>query len=253
MNAATGFTRIAQDQPVAVLVDGENISADNATLILDAARTLGPIGVRRVYGNVGRLPAWEAAPGFTAIHTQSNKNSADMRLTVDAMDLFLRADVRSFLLASSDGDFTHLATYLRDSGAHVTGLGAIAAGTSFKAACHRFVAIDAPPAAPPQPPSLAAMKNHLIAALKARPRAEGLAIADINPLMRQLHPICIADHPVGSWRAFLGLYPELFAFDPKGPRARVRLRKPAPAPVTAPSSAATPPSPPRQSAAAPAQ
>lgn len=251
MNAATGFTRIGEDQPVAVLVDGENISADHAALILDTARTLGPIGVRRVYGNLGRIPAWEATPGFTAIHTQSSKNSADMRLTVDAMELFLRVGVRGFLLASSDGDFTHLATYLRDEGAHVTGLGTAAAGPGFKAACHHFVEIDTIPAASVPPPTSEAIRDHLIAALKARPRGEGLPIAEINPLMRQIHPICIADHKAGSWRAFLGLYPDLFACDPKGPKARVRLRKPAP--VTAPSSAAIPPSPPRQSAAAPAQ
>ncbi|GHF66001.1 NYN domain-containing protein [Seohaeicola zhoushanensis] len=222
MNAATGFARIRQDLAVAVLVDGENICADHAGQIGKAAEALGPVGVRRVYGNVARLAAWEAIAGFTPVHVAAAKNSADLRLTVDAMDLFLRAGYRHFLLASSDGDFTHLATYLRDNGAHVAGLGAERASLAFRAACHAFTTCDAAPL-PVAPQTARSRTEKRVVAMLRAAGDSGLCLSQIGHRMLNEHGTSSSSLPERSWHGYLAARPHLFRCDPRGSTARVRL------------------------------
>ncbi len=48
-----------QSIAVALLIDGENLSAEHSATLLDVAANAGRIVVRRVYGDANLLAAWE--------------------------------------------------------------------------------------------------------------------------------------------------------------------------------------------------
>ncbi|MFN3643518.1 MAG: NYN domain-containing protein [Gemmobacter sp.] len=142
MTEAMGaFTAAAmRDEPrLALLVDGENLPHAFAEQILARAAAHGALPVRRVYGNMTRLAAWEAAPGFRPVHTGTGKNSADMMLVIEAMALVHAGGLDGVAIASSDRDFTHLAHHLRERGLIVIGIGTAFAPEAFRKACTRFI------------------------------------------------------------------------------------------------------------------
>src|SRR3954469_4289996 len=56
--------------------------------------------------------------------TQTGKNSADIRMVVDAMDLsWSKSHVDTFVIVSGDSDFSPLVSKLKENGKHVIGLG----------------------------------------------------------------------------------------------------------------------------------
>ena len=55
---------------------------------------------------------------------QSGKNSADIRLCVDAMDLaYSKEHINTFVIVSGDSDFSPLVSKLKENGKHVIGMG----------------------------------------------------------------------------------------------------------------------------------
>ncbi|MDZ7906226.1 MAG: NYN domain-containing protein [Cypionkella sp.] len=138
-----------------LLVDGENIPQSLAGQIILKTRHFGRAMVQRVYGDMARLTDWEKTPSFEAVHTSRAKNSADMRICIDAMDLVHRGGVGRVVIVSSDRDFTHLAQNLRAKGCEVVGMGMAHAAASFRFACSQFIELAAeqakPSAAKPAP------------------------------------------------------------------------------------------------------
>lgn len=116
--------------PLAVLIDGENISADLAVHILAMAGNVGYVSIRRVYGNWSHptlIPWRTIAPHYSfqliqAAHPISGKNATDITLTVDAMEL-LAQGIRHFCLASGDSDYIPLIRRLREKHCFVLGIG----------------------------------------------------------------------------------------------------------------------------------
>ena len=135
--------------PVAVLIDGENISAEFAVHILAAAGNFGGVTIRRVYGNWNHpsLVSWQTAAhhyGFQTIHHAhpvTGKNAADIALTIDALDLLYQG-LRHFCLASSDTDFIPLVRRLRESGGVVLGIGKPGTREELKNAYNAFPTTD---------------------------------------------------------------------------------------------------------------
>lgn len=73
--------------------------------------------------------------------TRAGKNSADMRLVIDALELcYAREHIDTFVIASGDSDFVPLASKLRENDKYVIGLG-VKNSTSpiFVKACDEFV------------------------------------------------------------------------------------------------------------------
>lgn len=136
MTIATSTTAPAAPK-VALLIDGENISATFATTIMTEVRKLGDPAIRRVYGKADHVAAWDAE-GFRLMQTRPGKNAADLLLSIEAMTLALRDGITAFAIASSDGDFVYLATQLREIGVTVLGLGEEKAPTAFRNSCSRF-------------------------------------------------------------------------------------------------------------------
>ena len=72
----------------------------------------------------------------------TGKNATDSALIIDAMDILYAGNVEGFCIVSSDGDFTRLASRLRESGMEVIGMGENKTPKSFKAACSLFTNIE---------------------------------------------------------------------------------------------------------------
>jgi len=131
-------TDSASKVTVALLVDGENISATHAATILKEAEKAGYPVLRRVYGKAEHIAAWDAE-GFRLVPTRPGKNAADLLLSIEAMTLALRDGFGTLVIATSDGDFVYLATQLRELGNTVIGLGEGKAPKPFRTACSHFI------------------------------------------------------------------------------------------------------------------
>ncbi len=146
---------------LAVLIDAENIPARIADELFAAIVEHGEPIVRRIYGDFSdpRLSGWHRALARHALTAQqqftvaSGKNAADIALVIDAMDLLHAGTVEGFCLVTDDGDFTRLATRIREQGLDVFGYGGPQAATGFRDACRSFVVLDMPatPALPRLP------------------------------------------------------------------------------------------------------
>lgn len=88
------------------------------------------------------------------------RNSADIALTIRAMDLLAAEVFRSFLLVSSDCDFAPLALRIRRSGLAVYGMGEAKSGSAWRNSCTTFFELAGkrqlnPAAAPSATPAAA--------------------------------------------------------------------------------------------------
>ena len=138
----------AQTPRLAILFDAENVSSTVVSPLLSRLQTHRFVTLKRAYGDWGNLHGgWRTVLldyGIQAIHTPNyavGKNSADILLTIDAMDL-LHQQVSWFCIVSNDSDFTPLVQRLIGGGARVIGFGSRRAAQSFINACHRFIVLE---------------------------------------------------------------------------------------------------------------
>ena len=135
---------------LAVLIDADNTSAKWADAIFEEIATLGEASVRRIYGDFSgpQLRGWEKKLARLALipHQQfaytKGKNSSDIALVIDAMDLMHTGRFDGFVLISSDSDFARLASRLREQGLQVFGIGRRNTPEAFRKACKRFIFIE---------------------------------------------------------------------------------------------------------------
>lgn len=234
-------------QTICILTDGDNISAGYGADILKAAASEGEILISRVYSDAGKPTGWAAKPGFRLIHSASGKNSADILIAIDAMELRLTREIDTFILASSDGDFCHLATRLREYGARVIGMGESKAPETYRLACSKFILLKKPEAKvapppksptpqkkaspPPQSPlSVADQQIHAIFQSEGS-SPEGLLLATIAVRMHQIYDLKISTLPEKNWRNYFSARPDLYRLGPKGANCRVSLQPPSKSPA----------------------
>jgi hypothetical protein len=147
-------------------------------------RIAGPSDVLGVYGNVSLIPGWQETPGFRVIHSGTVRNSADMLLVVDAMDLALSDRFRTFPIASSDGDFAHVAWRLRDRGRRVIGVGERNAPETFRAACSAFEPLAEPRALDLPVSAVAPLDAQIRSVIACNSRnGQGVRINDLSHLI----------------------------------------------------------------------
>lgn len=215
-------------QPVAVLVDGDNISGKHAASILSIAAKYGETSVVRAYLDAKLASDWHVSIGYRLVHAGTGKNAADILLALDAMELILSRGMKCFIIATSDGDFTHLALRLREYGATVIGVGEAKAPQSFRATCSNFVEIQTPQAlkvVPRIPAGVTDMDQKIRAIIAVHSKkGAGMRITELAPKMHVQHGIRISTFPEKTWRSYLQARPALFDLDPRGPEAMVRFR-----------------------------
>ena len=135
---------------LAVLIDADNTAAKWADAIFEEIATLGEASVRRIYGDFSgpHLRGWERKLAGLAVipHQQfaytKGKNSSDITLVIDAMDLMHTGRFEGFVLVSSDSDFARLASRLREQGLQVFGIGKMNTPEAFRKACKRFIFVE---------------------------------------------------------------------------------------------------------------
>ena len=134
------------EKQVAVLIDGDNISAKYAESIKQEALQYGNIKVFRLYGSVNSpntkrwypvMPKQGIMP-VLQISYASGKSIADQALTIDVMDLLHSDSIDIFCIASSDSDFTKLVYRLKESGKIVIGMGESKTKEALAKACDEF-------------------------------------------------------------------------------------------------------------------
>ncbi|MDA1094397.1 MAG: NYN domain-containing protein [Acidobacteria bacterium] len=128
------------DSNLAVFCDFENIALGvrdakltkfDMGLVLERLLLKGSIVAKKAYCDWDRYkefkpPMHEAAFELIEIpHTrQSGKNSADIRMVVDALDLcYTKAHIDTFVIVSGDSDFSPLVSKLRENAKAVIGIG----------------------------------------------------------------------------------------------------------------------------------
>lgn len=139
-----------EDKKFAILIDSDNISAKYISAIMDEMMNHGIATYRRIYGDWTSTQAksWKsqlAENSLMPMQQFSNtvgKNSTDSALIIDAMDILYTGHVDGFCIVSSDGDFTRLASRLRESGMQVIGMGEEKTPRSFRNACSRFITLE---------------------------------------------------------------------------------------------------------------
>jgi hypothetical protein len=210
-------------------VDGENIHADHADAIRRIAMENGCPDVLRVYGNATLLPGWQLAWGFRLIHSGTGKNAADVLLAIDAVELVLQHTFSTVLIATSDGDFTHLALRLREWGLHVIGAGEAKAPPTFRGACTSFIQLGVENKTVVEKVddriAISALDRTIRDVIAAHSRkGQGMRIAALSSVMRTQHQFQIGTCGEGNWRAYLLARPLLYELDPRGPDAKVRFK-----------------------------
>lgn len=132
---------------LAVLIDADNASAEIVDGLFEEIAKIGEASVRRIYGDfskphsngwAARLSSHAIVPHHQPAYTRG-KNSADITLVIDAMDLLHSGRFEGFCLVSSDSDFTRLASRIREEGLDVYGFGEQKTPESFRQACRRFI------------------------------------------------------------------------------------------------------------------
>jgi len=135
---------------IAILIDADNTQLQKLDAIMTEVSTHGRIVVKRAYGNFKKrnLAKWENEIKRLGIKAEqqfdyvSGKNATDMALVIDAMDLLSSNAFDSFVIVSSDSDFTPLAIRLHESGANIVGIGVQTTPESFRNACDDFLFLE---------------------------------------------------------------------------------------------------------------
>jgi uncharacterized LabA/DUF88 family protein len=144
-----------------LLIDGENLDSKYAGDLMERASALGTFVTKRIYGqrDNARMIKWDtllAEHGLTKVDVSKisrEKDSADFKLVVEAMDMLHGRQLDGFCVASSDGDFSALADRVRANALAFYGFGEKKAPAPYKARCTRFVELDpAKKAAAPSTP-----------------------------------------------------------------------------------------------------
>jgi uncharacterized protein (TIGR00288 family) len=154
------MTSSADTTNLALFCDFENIALGvrdaryaqfDINRVLERLLLKGSIVVKKAYCDWERYKEFKAGmhqAGFELIEIphvkQSGKNSADIRMVVDALDLcYTKPHVETFVIISGDSDFSPLVSKLRENDKGVIGIG-VKNSTSdlLTASCDEFIFYD---------------------------------------------------------------------------------------------------------------
>ena len=199
---------------LAVFIDFENLALGfkdrqgrfDIKLVLKRLLEQGKIVAKRAYADWSRFGTYTGSLHESAIElieipkrSQTGKNSADIRLCVDAMDLAYSKDhIDTFVIVSGDSDFSPLVSKLKELGKHVIGLGMVDSTSALlRDNCDEFIYYEDLS----QPPTKVALRagvtenkqnafTLLFEALVAlrRNNREILGASHIKDTIRRVHP-----------------------------------------------------------------
>lgn len=146
----------------ALFIDAENLSARHSSYILNIAEQYGNPLIRKIYADwtQSSVKSWIDVVKDCALQPVqqfnfiSGKNSSDIALAMDVIELCKERDIKTVILASSDSDFTALALKLRNYGVSTIGIGKVHTNNCLKAACEEFFLLPDVNTAPVKPVEL---------------------------------------------------------------------------------------------------
>lgn len=139
--------RMETTRRLALMIDGDNAQAALIPQMLAEVSKYGTLTIRRVYGDWSEptMKSWKEVLHVFALYPvqqfgyTKGKNATDISLVIDAMDYLHTADIDGFCIASSDSDYTRLATRIREQNMFVMGMGRQNTARAFVDACTVFV------------------------------------------------------------------------------------------------------------------
>jgi uncharacterized protein (TIGR00288 family) len=134
---------------IAVLIDAENISYNMIDDLFEKISVIdGSVIFKKAFANWSKDELkdmkWQNILSKHAIVPEhifdftKQKNAADIQLVICAMELMYTKEIDTFILVTSDSDFTPLAYILRENNKKVLGFGSSTYSRSFKSACDSF-------------------------------------------------------------------------------------------------------------------
>src|SRR5438128_8530468 len=128
------------ERRIALFIDFENIAIGvidakykkfEVALLLERLLEKGKIVVKRAYSDWDKFPDYKRELHEAAIElieipgrSYSGKNSADIRMVVDAMDMaWAKEHIDLFVIASGDSDFSPLVSKLKENDKYLLGVG----------------------------------------------------------------------------------------------------------------------------------
>lgn len=229
---------------VAVLVDCENAQPAVMDDAMHAASRLGRVTLRRGYGNHSSLAnKWQDAlvrHGFAPylqFQAVAGKNTADIALALDALEMLLDRRADRFVIVTSDSDFVGLCRKLQERGAEVHVFGEAKTPAALRHACDSFHE-----SSPPAPAAVEPAPAATIAVIKRRPKFvveavrelartskdEDVDLGALGNHLRDRHPgFSHKVHGYPNLRAMLAAYDLLCLRQNKQGHYRVGLVQPA--------------------------
>ena len=139
-----------KDLKLAVLIDADNIPARYVGPMMEEIAKYGTPTIKRIYGDLTNPHLKEkkttllehAINPMQQYSYTTGKNATDSAMIIDAMDILYSDQVDGFCIASSDSDFTKLATRLREAGKVVYGIGEKKTPDPFIVACDKFIYLE---------------------------------------------------------------------------------------------------------------
>jgi uncharacterized protein (TIGR00288 family) len=135
------------DKKIALFVDAQNVSPKYMDSVMNELPKYGTLVLSRLYGDevtINKKDWIEVATKYAYKPMQQyqvamQKNAADMAMAIDALEIMFEEKADTFVLVTSDSDFTPLAMKLRENGMLVIGIGKEKQVTpAFKASCNEF-------------------------------------------------------------------------------------------------------------------
>ncbi|CUH60108.1 NYN domain protein [Thalassobacter stenotrophicus] len=197
---------------VAVFVDGDNVPPKLIDPVLERAKHLGRVDAVRVYADECHVEGWCKTPGITLAPMASSKNASDIALCLDALELALSSDIATFVIASADQGFAHLAQRLRTHGKWVLGVSGGKPSDFFQNSCSEFHRL-------PMGPNEAALDalHSKIAGVLGQTPTKPISLANFGHEMYQLG-VTTSDLPNANWRSFLAGHADRYTLCPIGVR-----------------------------------
>ena len=154
------MSKAVETHNMAVFCDFENVALGvqdaryaefDINKVLEKLLLKGSIVVKKAYCDWERYKKFKAAMHEAAFELieiphvrQSGKNSADIRMVVDALDLcYTKSHVDTFVIVSGDSDFSPLVSKLRENNKNVIGIGVKNSSSDLLIAnCDEFIYYD---------------------------------------------------------------------------------------------------------------
>jgi uncharacterized protein (TIGR00288 family) len=154
------MSKSVETHNMAVFCDFENVALGvqdarydefDINKVLEKLLLKGSIVVKKAYCDWERYKKFKAAMHEAAFELieiphvrQSGKNSADIRMVVDALDLcYTKSHVDTFVIVSGDSDFSPLVSKLRENNKNVIGIGVKNSSSDLLIAnCDEFIYYD---------------------------------------------------------------------------------------------------------------